>query len=948
MKLIRTLFTFLIFSSVSAQQPAYFMFAADEFEGVEIYDVIQDNDRNYWFATDQGLYKHNGYTFERVFCSKMKSTSVFDFVINKVGVIYCHNLNQQVFEIKNSICRLVFTIPDKGNDISLHITNQNDLVISSSRNMYVMNKKDEIYSSDLKEDAYLGVPFTLNTGELVVHQSASDSLLVYNRGQFYYKHLQNKDELNVLYFIPFKDKTVAINIKNKKCYSFNEVDFSLNPVIDCEINKGMISARFYKVENELWVANATFGVQIFNSDLRSIYSNSSIFTDYFISDIFKDKEGNILLSTFDQGVIVIPDVNVPDVIEVFSPYSITRMNSNSSGELFFGTNEGQILSYDYSVNELTPKGNKSIETLFYWKEKSLVFSDNKGFSVINASTSKIEIIKSESLKDAVSVSENQLLVATNKGLYKYTYNDNSQSFNDEYEIIIDGRMYEVERDNITEYIYVSTANGLMYITPTGDVNSFLINKEKVNASRLIEWNNKIFAVTRKYGIITFNKEAVESHIWTKYRGVDIAIFKILIHENKIYANTQKGLLVMDLKGNILHYLNHSSGLSTNKIKDFTINNDFLWVAHSRGVQKIELASLSRKIKKPELSIAKIFVNEILFSDNQNSFEAGQNKVRFELKVSTLKNRESIRYHYKLIGIDDKWTINEYENNVITFNTLGAGEYKFVVKAENNGVFCEMIYFELSIPAPFYQKWWFSTFVALIALVILTLFFKRKLKVQRIKSEQLNELHASKLTAIQSQMNPHFIFNSLNSIQDLVLKGDIDNSYTFITKFSNLVRRTLNYSDKDFIEFEQEIKLIELYLSLEKLRFKDNLNYTIDFEGVEDILVPPMLVQPFIENALVHGLLHKGGLKKLSVKFILEETLICEITDNGIGREKAKEIKIRQRSKHESFAVNAITKRFEILGRSFKHELGFEYEDLKKDGVVIGTKVILKIPIRRKF
>ena len=198
------------------------------------------------------------------------------------------------------------------------------------------------------------------------------------------------------------------------------------------------------------------------------------------------------------------------------------------------------------------------------------------------------------------------------------------------------------------------------------------------------------------------------------------------------------------------------------------------------------------------------------------------------------------------------------------------------------------------------------------------------------------------------MNPHFIFNSLNSIQDLVLKGDVENSYSYITTFSDLVRRTLSYSEKDFIEFEQEIKLLELYLLLEKLRFKKNFSFEIHKGNVEDIMIPPMLIQPFIENSLAHGLLHKEGEKKLSVSFELNDMLICKIEDNGIGREKSKVIKQRQNKAHESFSGKAIGKRLEILSDVFEGDFGYAYEDLYDKNEAIGTRVILTIPIKRKF
>ncbi len=124
-----------------------------------------------------------------------------------------------------------------------------------------------------------------------------------------------------------------------------------------------------------------------------------------------------------------------------------------------------------------------------------------------------------------------------------------------------------------------------------------------------------------------------------------------------------------------------------------------------------------------------------------------------------------------------------------------------------------------------------------------------------------ELIAINLTALRSQMNPHFIFNALNSIQDLVLKEDTEASYDSIVLFAELIRNTLNYSNQDFISIEKELDFLKVYLQLEKLRFGSDFNYTISFNSTENIDVPSLLIQPFIENALVHGLMHKDGKKK---------------------------------------------------------------------------------------
>jgi hypothetical protein len=265
------------------------------------------------------------------------------------------------------------------------------------------------------------------------------------------------------------------------------------------------------------------------------------------------------------------------------------------------------------------------------------------------------------------------------------------------------------------------------------------------------------------------------------------------------------------------------------------------------------------LAKPIIRFNSVYANDkgVDFS-HTGEFESDKRKIAFIFSSPTLRNRGTTHYHYKLIGYDTSWIVNEYEANNVIYNALAPGNYIMQVKAENQGQFSDMISYSFSIAKPFYSRWWFIGSCIILFLAAVYSIYKWQLNIQQRKLRQINELNASKLTAIQSQMNPHFIFNSLNSIQDLILKGDVENSYSYITTFSNLVRRTLNYSDKDFIDFDQEIKLLELYLSLEKLRFKKTLKYEIVADNITDILLPPLLIQPFIENALVHGLLHKEG------------------------------------------------------------------------------------------
>lgn len=243
-----------------------------------------------------------------------------------------------------------------------------------------------------------------------------------------------------------------------------------------------------------------------------------------------------------------------------------------------------------------------------------------------------------------------------------------------------------------------------------------------------------------------------------------------------------------------------------------------------------------------------------------------------------------------------------------------------------------------------------TIAAFILLVFTIILIYNRIRLNRkIQTErQEKELSLYQMMALKSQMNPHFIFNALNSIQDLILKEKTEESYTYISKFAELVRETLNHSNEEFIDIEEELKSIELYLQLEKLRFQDGLEVDFVTNGIENITIPPLLIQPFIENAIKHGLLHKKGDKHLRIHFKLKESLICTISDNGVGRAASEKIQARRKKSHASFATKSIENRFELLRKSYGENLGITYIDTETDGKPTGTTVILTVPFKQKF
>ena len=239
------------------------------------------------------------------------------------------------------------------------------------------------------------------------------------------------------------------------------------------------------------------------------------------------------------------------------------------------------------------------------------------------------------------------------------------------------------------------------------------------------------------------------------------------------------------------------------------------------------------------------------------------------------------------------------------------------------------------------------FAAGLIVILIVLVFVLLLRQSRISSrEQVTEF---KQKLLRSQMNPHFIFNSLTSVQNFILQHDEMKASVYLSRFSDLVRSILNNSMAEQITLEEEISTIENYLELQKVRYQDKFEYTIEVEKAinpESVHIPPMLAQPFIENAIEHGFKQKATKGNIHVRLkLIEHKLIYEVEDDGIGREKAQEILQKQNKDHKSLATTITQERIKVLNKKQKHKLKLEIIDLKNEkGEATGTMVVFKIPI----
>jgi hypothetical protein len=227
--------------------------------------------------------------------------------------------------------------------------------------------------------------------------------------------------------------------------------------------------------------------------------------------------------------------------------------------------------------------------------------------------------------------------------------------------------------------------------------------------------------------------------------------------------------------------------------------------------------------------------------------------------------------------------------------------------------------------------------------------ERMIAAERLRSEKAIASHQMaelELQSLRAQLNPHFMFNSLNAIQELILKEDTDSSHLYLSRFAELLRMLLDNANHPFITLKKELSLLELYLSLENLRIPD-LNYSINIDPSIDsntLLIPNMILQPYIENAIWHGLSHKKGERKLSIELNRKDNnIICEIEDNGIGRKKAAELKSLYRREHRSKGMELLSKRFNLLSKEYGAGIQTTIDDLYFNDSPAGTKVTISIP-----
>ena len=646
-----------------------------------------------------------------------------------------------------------------------------------------------------------------------------------------------------------------------------------------------VKALYQDREGKIWMGTEGKGVTVYYDSLFKTFDGTNGLSGNWVRDIAEDEEGRIWIATAGGGITRITEkidsIKVDTTIRIKRTYSFKIFNTKN------GLAEGRINCLHFD----------KLGRLWYATE-------NKGIGYFDEDIPKEKIrlsggLQGNSVRSLAEDSYGYLWVGTaGGGVSKaYIYQDTA-----EYK-------FDIYREDL------SSSN--IYLLAFDDIGNLWIGSEKGMDKATLDVDRNIIDVKH------FGKS-----------------------EGFVGIETTQNAVIKDREGNL--WIGTMNGL-TNYNPRTNISNPKPPILNITGVRLFyELLEDYPKYKD--------------WIDDWGKLKSGLqlphnlNHVGFEFKGVDHDNPDQVRYQWQLEGSESDWSPVSNKTDV-TYSNLPPGDYTFKVRSRNeDGVWNEEPEtVSFSILPPFWDLWWFrAAVIGGIVLFILIVFtirlnqVKRKAREERERLEMEKSLLQLEQKALRLQMNPHFIFNALNSIQGIITLRDAKTARYYLAKFSKLMRLVLENSREPMITLAGEIQTLENYLSLEQFSRGDSFDYFIELDEEiddEEYLIPPMILQPFVENAIIHGVAHLTHKGKITVAFnLLDDKIECTITDNGVGREKAGKINSQRDHHHKSTALLVTQERLNILNPGEAQSI--EIRDLvASNGDSAGTQVVVRIPIR---
>jgi ligand-binding sensor domain-containing protein len=720
--------------------------------------------------------------------------------------------------------------------------------------------------------------------------------------------------------------------------------YTNNPLLPQSLVSDNVLSIHYDEQDILFVGSIN-GLSVYNKNLRLFelidqFRAGNTIVNNNVYSIFQDRSGNYWFGTL-QGGLVQYQLNT-DQIKLYPSITTSKVSTRAvrsiyqsrDGVMWIGTRDEGLFTFDPEIGKFTEK-NGTGQQRIPGKVIRFILEDRSG----------------------------DFWVGTNRGLALYDRESNTyQSYNPKDQGASSSVVYDIRELDDQTMIIGLFKGGLMSFDKQSKRFSNLNTGsgkplQNQNVMCLHQLNNDTLLIgTYGGGMAIYNMRTKTFSYVTEQNGLpNNAVYGIVSDDHQgVWLSTNKGLCRYDLKTGLttvygLHYYlqdleyNEGAFLKDSEGRIFfggvdgvnyfspenVIQSDIPYDARIVGVNTLK-RSFDRDLaynRNPKINIA---YNENLLSIEFTSFAFG-----FD---------DAMNYQYQMVGFDADW-IASGKRNVAYYTKLSPGTYQFKVRAfEQNPDQSAIAEMQVVVLAPFWKRWWFFVLCGLVAVGIGWLLLH--LRTRRIQENFSNKLMEMELKALRGQMNPHFIFNSLNSIQYFILKKEPKEAYKYLSKFSGLMRKILQNSRERFISLSEEVETLELYLELEDLRMDGTLDYQIQVDESIDRdkwAIPTMLIQPFVENAIIHGLMPKDSDRKLTITIERSETgLITRIEDNGIGISASRENNRTRVKKHRSAGVDVTEERLKVLSTE-KGEARLTIQEVMNGDEVIGTRVTLLTP-----
>ncbi len=489
---------------------------------------------------------------------------------------------------------------------------------------------------------------------------------------------------------------------------------------------------------------------------------------------------------------------------------------------------------------------------------------------------------------------------------------------------------------------LSTQRAERFITP--DIANF---GRTIN---ILYLKNKVWILSN-FNVVEIDPQTSKTRAWPLPQGMNKYVYGYTGDDDgNLWLATRTGLVIFNTATHSFNQYTEEDGLINNDLNGTLrmLPNGWMIYAGENYVTSFKPTELLRTPARKKLlltAVATADTNLLTYDKPKVIVPPGNEKLTFKWAFINYNNPLQNRYYSKMDRIDKDWNYNG-NKGITEYNGLAPGRYKFSYKAISaDGLAVEESALVFTIEPAFRQTWWFRVMAAVLLAAgvwLLVEYFRRR---ERRKAALQLQLSALEMKALRAQMNPHFIFNALNSIQECIVTKNTTTAHSYLSNFSKLVRMILENSERQFITLGDEIETLKLYLSLERLRFDDSFEYRITVDpGIDTSFVhlPAMMIQPFVENTLWHGLIHKKGKKELLISFRQQgSSLICLVQDNGIGRDNAALLKTSNQLKKHSMGMKITEERLQLLETG----ASISIDDLKdEEGRPAGTKVTIVIPL----